>query len=38
MRKEPAEVNCREIHRQLTTVAILIQIQTETLSSIITLN
>ena len=37
MRKEPAVVNCRGIHRQVTTDAILIQIQPEALSSIITL-
>jgi len=35
---EPATVNYREIHRQLTTDAILIKIQAEALSSIITLN
>jgi len=37
MRKQSAVVSCRGIHRQLTTDAILIQIQAEALSSIITL-
>jgi len=34
---EPVAVNYREIHRQLTTDTILIQIQAEALSSIISL-
>jgi len=37
MQKEPTVVNYRGIHRQLTTDAILIQIETAALSSIITL-
>ena len=37
-RKESAEVNCRRIHRQLTTDVILIQIYAEAPSSIITQN